>query len=121
RSAHLRRDLSRALSRALLPRIERRLASARMRGVIAAAWPSAITLFLLHEKDELAVRRVGRQKRVARLFGKRLKILDRPGIGGENLQHLARGHVAQGFLGAQDRKRAIQASGVEFLVEIHGP
>src|ERR1043165_5552879 len=74
---------------------------------------------LLHEKGEFPVRFRVRDELVAGLARESLEILHRAGIGGEHLQHLPRLHVGQGFLGAQNRQRAIQAARVEFLVEVH--
>jgi hypothetical protein len=57
---------------------------------------------------------------VAGLARKGLEVAHRTGVGGDDLEHLAADHVGQGLLGLQDRQRAVQASGVDFLVDVHG-
>src|SRR4029079_5915515 len=80
----------------------------------------AVRSFVLHEKRELLIGFGVRDQFVAGLLAERLEVLHPARIGGECFQHLPAAHVAQRFLRAQDRQRAVQAAGVQFLVELHG-
>ena len=82
---------------------------------------------ILKGKDELKVEDVtkaieeskGKVKGVAGLLGKGGHVADRAGVGGQHLEHLAGGHVREGFFGLDDGQRAGQAGSVVFLVEVH--
>src|SRR5688572_16482147 len=76
-------------------------------------------LLALHEKGELLLRLGVRKELVAGLLGEGLEVLHRAGVGGDDLQHLAGGHLVQRLLGAQDGQRAVEPAGVEFFVEVH--
>jgi hypothetical protein len=55
---------------------------------------------------------------VAGLAREGLKVAYRPGVGGHDLQHLAAGHVGQGFLGLEDRQRAFRPRVSVFVASI---
>lgn len=57
------------------------------------------------------------QQFVSCLPGKRLEIAHRSGVGRKYSQYLARLHVIERLLGAQDRQRTIQSPGVEVPIE----
>src|SRR3954470_1945084 len=77
------------------------------------------SLLLLHEEGEFLARRVAREEQVAGLARESLEVLDRARVGGEHLQHLPGLQVGQRLLRLQDRQRAVETPGVQFLVEIH--
>ena len=60
-----------------------------------------------------------RDELVSGLARERLEVLHRTRVGGEHLQHLPGLQLGERLLGAQDRQRAVQPAGVEFLVEVH--
>src|ERR1044071_249408 len=60
-----------------------------------------------------------RDELVSGLPRERLEVLHRAGIGREHLEDLARLHVGQGLLGAQDGQRAVQSARIELFVEVH--
>ena len=54
-----------------------------------------------------------------RLFAKRLEVLYRARVGRVGLEHLASPQLRQGLLAAQNRERAFESAGVQFLVKVH--
>jgi hypothetical protein len=75
--------------------------------------------FLAPEKFELAFVFGMREQRIAGLPGERLEILYRPGVGGQDAQHLAGSHIGEGFFCAQDGQRAVEPAGIEVFVKVH--
>ena len=52
-------------------------------------------------------------------FANASKIADRGRVGREDAQHLAAAHVVEGFLGAQDRQRAVRAPRIDFPIKMN--
>src|SRR5690606_25301114 len=88
--------------------------SKRRRAPQAPSRHPARSLLALDVKLEFLVVLRRRQQLVAGLLGKRLKILHRTGVGGDDAKHLAGSHLGQRLLGAQDGQRTVQAAGIEF-------
>src|SRR6218665_1333049 len=72
------------------------------------------------DMDIFLAHRLLLHQRIACLPGKRLKIPQRPAVGGQHLEQLATGHVGQGLFRLEDRKGAVQAPGIDFFVNVHG-
>src|SRR5438270_14068716 len=72
---------------------------------------------LLHQEGEDFVRFLVREELIARLFCKGLKILYRTRIGSQDQKYLAALQLSQGLLGAQDGKRALEATHIQIPVE----
>src|SRR5690349_11904660 len=73
-------------------------------------------LLLAQEEGEFLLGRGLREELVAGLLREGLEILHRAGVGGDDAQHLAGGHLVQRLAGAQDRQRAIHSARVQLLV-----
>src|SRR5882672_3233389 len=81
--------------------------------VALAARPS----LLLHEEGEDLVFLRVRNELIAGLLGESLKILHRPGIGGQDPKDLPAPDLRKGLLRAQDGKRTIESAYIQVLVE----
>ena len=66
--------------------------------------PAAIDFLLSHQH-------------IAGLAGKRLEVAAGIAVRSDDAQYFATGHLRQGLLGAQDRQRAGQAAGIDFLLK----
>src|SRR5471032_1348288 len=106
---------------ALAPMPRDRMINAEKIVTIVFMLPPLYGVWLLsfHEESEFGFRRRMRQQLVSGLLGKRLKVLDRARIGGDNAQHLADLHAGQRLFRAQYRQRAVETAHVQILVEIH--
>jgi hypothetical protein len=74
---------------------------------------------LANKKVKLALLFARLQQFVARLLREDLEIQNRSRIGRDDVQRLSALHSRQGLFGAQDRQRTIQATGIQFLIEIN--
>ena len=70
--------------------------------------------------DEIITRGFLGHQLIACLLGKSSKVAQRTLVCGNHFQQLTALHGSQCFFGFQNRQRAIQAAGVEFLVDDHG-
>src|SRR6266568_5089943 len=78
----------------------------------------ATRLLAAQEKEVRTVALAVLKQMVAGLLRERLEVAYRCRVGGENVQYLSARHLVERLLGAQDRQRAVQASRIDFTVEL---
>src|SRR5690606_10518245 len=94
--------------------------STSMAGAVGWEVATAERSAAFEHRNVVSAHRLLLDQLIAGLLGECLEVAHRTCVGGDHPEHLPGGHVGQRFLGFQNGQRAVQATSIEFFVDLHG-